>query len=365
MTQVMSKVLLLGALALSLTWSPAWAQEAGTLTVLTHGSFNVSAEVIAEFTEETGIAVSFVEGGDAGETLNRAILTRDNPLADLLFGVDNNLIARALEADLFEPYQSPMLRVVPERYRFDDTHSATPVTVGFVNFNVDRAWFEEDGQEIPSDIAELTEEAYRGLTVVTNPATSSPGLAFMLATIDRFGEAGEAAGEDDWLEFWADLRDNDLLVTSGWTEAYYTAFSSYGGDRPVVLSYATSPAAEIFFADEALDEAPTGNLFCEGCVYRQIEGVGILRGTQNREAAERFIDFMLSRAFQEDIPLTMFVYPVSEEATLPEVFERFGQLPAEEEIATVASAEIETNLETWLDLWTAVVVQGRDPAELR
>jgi thiamine transport system substrate-binding protein len=344
------------ALALVSLGGWSWAQD--ELTVLTHSSFNVSSEVIEAFTEETGIEVSFVEGGDAGETVNRAILTRDAPLADLLFGVDNSLIARAEAADLFEPYESPLLERVPERLRFGTGGTVTPVTVGFVNFNYDRAWFEAEGTEPPTDLEDLTDPAYRGLSVVASPVSSSPGLAFMLTTIDRFGEEG-------WLTFWAALRDNDLLVTSGWSDAYYTAFSAYGGDRPLVLSYATSPAAEVYFAEEALDEAPTANLFCEGCVYRQIEGVGILRGTERREAAERFVDFMLSESFQEDIPLTMFVYPVSTETALPEVFTRFGEVPSEREVASVPPEEIEANLEGWLDLWSAVVEQGRDPATLR
>jgi thiamine transport system substrate-binding protein len=342
---------LLGLLVLALAFAGAQ-----TITVLTHGSFDISQEVIDAFTAETGIEVAFIEGGDAGETVNRAILTRDQPLADLLFGVDNNLIARALEAEIFEPYESPMLDKVPQRYIFDPEGFVTPIDVGFVNFNYDKSWFEENDPGIPEDIAQLAEEAYRGLTVVSNPATSSPGLAFMLTTIDRFGEG--------WLEFWRDLRDNYLLVVDGWSEAYYTAFSKYGGDRPIVLSYASSPAAEVYFAGEELDDAPTGNLFCERCVYRQIEGVGILRGSQNREAAERLIDFMLSPRFQEDIPLNMFVYPVNEEAELPEVFKRFAQIPPEEVIASVPSAEVEANLEPWLDAWTAVVMQGRDPAEV-
>jgi thiamine transport system substrate-binding protein len=300
----------------------------------------------------------FVEGGDAGETVNRAILTRDAPLADLLFGVDNSLIARAEAADLFEPYESPLLERVPEQYRFGTGGSVTPVTVGFVNFNYDHAWFEAEGVAPPTDLEALTDPAYRSLSVVASPVSSSPGLAFMLTTIERFGEEG-------WLTFWAALRDNDLLVTSGWSDAYYTDFSPYGGDRPLVLSYATSPAAEVYFAEEALDEAPTANLFCERCVYRQIEGVGILHGTAQREAAERFVDFMLSRSFQEDIPLTMFVYPASAEAALPEVFTRLGEVPGEREVASVPPEEIEANLDRWLDAWTAVVEQGRDPATLR
>lgn len=331
--------------------------SAQTLTVLTHSSFNLSQEVISAFEAETGIRVQFIEGGDAGETLNRAILTRDNPLADLLFGVDNALLARALAYDLFEPYESPLLDTVAPRYRFDPQNLVTPIDVGFVAFNYDRAWFAERGLTPPQDLDDLLTSDYRGLTVVMNPATSSPGLAFMLSTIARYGEA--------WLEFWAALRDNDAMVTDGWTSAYYTAFSRYGGDRPIVLSYATSPAAEVYFAGEALDEAPTANLLCDRCAFQQIEAIGILRGTRNREAAERFINFMLSPMVQEDIPLNMWVYPVVEGVRLPEVFERFAEEPTPEQVADIPAETIEAELTRWLDAWTQVVLQGQDPAAVR
>lgn len=330
--------------------------SAQTLRVLTHSSFNISEEVLQAFTEETGITVQLIEGGDAGETLNRAILTAAAPVADVLYGVDNNLIARALAADLFEPYQSSSLENVPSEFVFDEEGFVTPVDIGFVNFNYDLAFFEDSALDAPADLTDLTSDAYRGLTAVMNPATSSPGLAFMLATIARFGTEGDYT----WLHYWADLRDNDVLVTDGWSDAYWTAFTRYGGDRPVVLSYATSPAAEVFYAEEELTEAPTGNLFCEACAYLQIEAVGILRGTPNREAAEQFIDFMLSREFQQDIPLNMWVYPVNEQAELPAVF-RFADVPSGDQIATIPSEEIEANQRTWLSEWTRVVEQGQNP----
>ena len=275
----------------------------------------------------------------------------------MLYGIDNSLLARAAEAAIFEPYLSPALSSVDERYLLGDG-LVTPIDAGFVNFNYDKAFLEEAGLAVPEDISELISEPYRGLTVVQNPATSSPGLAFMLATIDKFGEEG-------WLEFWADLRDNDLLVTSGWSDAYYTAFSFYGGDRPLVLSYATSPAAEVIFAEEALDDAPTGNLFCEACVYRQIEAAGILRGSENVAAAQMFIDYMLSLAFQEDIPGNMFVYPARSDAAVPEAFTLYGELPNEAQTAALDSELVEENLTDWLRQWTAVVEQGRDPADVR
>lgn len=332
------------------------AAHAQTLTVLTHGSFSLSEEVVAAFTKETGVEVEFIEGGDAGETVNRAILTKNNPLADVLYGVDNSLIARAVGEGIFEPYRSPALEGVPDEYLFAGD-LVTPIDVGYVNFNYDKSFFAENEVAVPETLERLTEEAYRGLTVVQNPASSSPGLAFMLTTIAKFG--------DGWLTYWADLRDNDVQITDGWEGAYYTSFTQYGGDRPIVLSYATSPAAEVVFAEEELDDAPTGNLFCEACVYRQIEAAGILAGTDNVEAAQRFIDFMLSEQVQEDIPLNMYVYPVVDNADLPDAFEQYARTPGAEQVAALPSQEIEANLSEWLDAWTQVVQQGREPGEVR
>ena len=341
-------------LLLALALSVSFAQ---TLRVLTHNSFNISNDVLEAFTQETGVEVQLLEGGDAGETVNRAILTKGNPLADVLYGVDNSLIARAANAGIFEPYRSPQLERVPETYRFSEDNLVTPIDVGFVNFNYDKAWFEERGLEPPTSLEDLTKPAYEGLTVVQNPATSSPGLAFMLATIDKFG--------DEWLTYWAALRDNGLEVTDGWESAYYTSFTPYGGDRPIVLSYATSPAAEIVFAETTPETAPTGNLFCNVCVFRQIEAVGILKGTKERAAAEKFIDYMLSVEFQNDIPLNMYVYPVVDDATPPEVFEQYAAVPSEAQIASVPAETVEANLSGWLDAWTKVVEQGQDPAAVR
>jgi thiamine transport system substrate-binding protein len=328
---------------------------AQTLRVLTHDSFAISEEVIAEFTEQTGIVLEFLPAGDAGEVVNRAILTKDNPLADVLYGIDNSLLARAINEDIFVPYESPALANVAEQFQFDESFSVTPVDVGYINFNLDKAYFEENNLALPTDITDLTIESYKGLTVVQNPATSSPGLGFMLATIVRFGEKGDYA----WLDYWRDLRDNDVLVSSGWNDAYYTSFTRYGGDKPIVLSYASSPAAEVIFAEQPLNEAPTLNLFCEQCVYEQIEAVGILKGSQTIEAAQMFIDFMLSEKFQTDIPGNMFVYPVVNDIALPTEFEKYAATPSAEQIARLSPDVIETNLQRWLKEWTAVVEQGQ------
>lgn len=355
MSRTMSLASLLAALVL------AGIAAAQPLTVLVHDSFSIGEDTIAAFTERTGVDVQILPAGDAGAVVNRAILTRQNPIADLLYGVDNSLVGRAFDAGLFVPYRSPELANVPDQLVFDPDHRVTPVDVGYVNFNWDKAYFADLGLAPPTDIVELTGEAYRGLTVVTDPASSSPGLAFMHATIAKFGEGGEY----DWLDYWEDLRSNDLLVTNGWSDAYYSAFTRYGGDRPIVLSYATSPAAEVIFADEKLDDAPTGNLFCERCVWRQIEAVGILDGTDRLDDAQAFIDFMLSETFQADIPLNMFVYPAVAGVALPAEFERFATIPSEAQVATLSSQAIFENQQRWLEQWVQVVQQGRTADAVR
>ncbi len=351
--------LLLAALLLA-TQLLAGAALARSVTVLTHDSFAISREVIETFTAETGIEVRFVAGGDAGTTLNRAILTRERPIADVLFGVDEGLLPRALAVDLFEPYLSPQLDAVDPAYRLEAFGDmVTPIDAGFVTFNLDRAWFEADGRDLPASLEDLADPAYAGLTVVMDPATSSPGLAFVLGTIGVYGEEG-------WLEYWARLRDNGVAVRSGWTDAYYTAFSRYGGDRPIVLSYASSPAAEVLFSDDPDAEvAPTANLRCEGCSVRQIETAGVLAGAANPDEARAFIDFMLSPTFQADVPLQMFVYPVRADTPLPPTFEAFAEVPAAFELAPLPEDVSAERVERWLDQWTEVVLRGGDPAATR
>jgi thiamine transport system substrate-binding protein len=326
--------------------SPFSSPYAQTLRVLTHDSFAVSQDIVDEFTAQTGITLEFLPAGDAGEVVNRAILTKENPLADVLYGIDNSLLARAVNEDIFIPYQSLELTTIPEQFQFDEKYYLTPVDVGYINFNLDKAYFEEKNLALPTNIAELTTEPYKGLTVIQNPATSSTGLGFILATIARFGEEGDYT----WLDYWRDLRENDVQVTSGWSEAYYTSFTRYGGDRPIVLSYASSPSAE---------GGATVNLFCDLCVYEQIEAVGILKGSKNVEAAQTFIDFMVSEKFQSDVPGQMFVYPVVEGVQLPSEFEQFAAKPSLEQIARLTPNVIEVNLQRWLKEWTAVIEQGQ------
>jgi thiamine transport system substrate-binding protein len=313
------------------------------VTLLTHDSFDVGANVVRAFEREHGIDLRIVPAGDAGQLVNRAILTAGNPEGDALFGVDDNLFPAAIEAGVFEPYESPALARVDDTLELDPTRSVTPIDRGDVCLNVDRGWFERRALAPPDDIADLADRAYRGLTVVQNPATSTPGLAFMLATIARLGEG--------WQDFWRALRANDVLVVDGWEQAYYGEFSGAGGgegERPIVVSYATSPAAEVLFAEEELDEAPTA-VVTASC-YRQVEFAGVLAGSDHVEEARAVIDFMLSEPFQEDVPLRMFVFPVVDGVELPPTFERWADEPASP--LTLPPARVAVEREAWVRTWT-------------
>jgi thiamine transport system substrate-binding protein len=266
----------------------------------------------------------------------------------VFYGVDNTFLSRALEEEIFEPYASPQLDFIPDRFKLDPENRALPVDYGDVCLNYDKSFFEEHGLQPPQGLEDLLRPEYKGMLVVENPATSSPGLAFLLATIGHFGE-------DEFLDYWEGLVANDVLVVNDWELAYFNEFSIAGGTRPIVVSYGSSPPAEIIFSETPIDEPPTAAIISDGSCFRQIEFVGILKGTANRDLAETFVDFMLSSDFQEDIPLQMFVFPVIEDARLDEVFEKFLAVP--ENPAVVSPEDIAENRERWIEEWTEVVLR--------
>lgn len=342
-------VICLTVLLLVLSIQTVTAQEGQTLTVIAHDSFNYSEDVMAAFEAQTGLRVEVLRLGDTGSMVNRAVLTRRNPLGDVMFGIDNTFLGRGLDNDLFIPYVSPLLESVDESFIIDPQNRVTPIDYGDVCLNYDAAYFAANDLPLPASLQDLTDPRYRGLLVVQNPATSSPGLAFLLATIAVFGE-------DGYLNYWSDLIANETLIASDWTDAYYGQFSATGqGSYPLVVSYASSPPAEVFFAETELESAPTGAIVADNTCFRQIEFAGILNGTDNLEGAQQFIDFLLSVEFQSDMPLQMFVFPVNQNAVLPEVFVRYAQIP--ENPVMLDQSLIDANRDTWIQTWVETILR--------
>ncbi len=321
-----------------------------TLTVMTHDSFAATDTVIQGFEQANNAKLNFIKGGDAGAALNKAILSKQAPLADVFYGVDNTFLSRALAAGIYESYDSPILKNIPAEFQLDPTHQALPVDYGDVCINYDKGYFAAHNLKVPTSLEDLTNPEYKGLLVMENPATSSPGLAFLLATIKHFGT-------DGYLPYWKALRDNGVQVVDGWETAYYTNFSgsSGKGPQPMVVSYGTSPAAEVMFAKTPLPDAPIGSILGPDTCFRQIEFVGILKGTKERPLAAKFVDFMLSATFQADMPAQMFVFPVLPNVALPDAFMKYAQRP--EQPASLPPDEIAKNRDAWIQAWTETVLK--------
>lgn len=327
----------------ALVFSPA-ASAQQELRVLVHSSFSLPKPLLAQFEKDAGVKLSIIKGGDGGEMLNKLILTRAQPIADVVFGVDNALVVKAQAANVLEAYSGPASQR-PAVVALSGPVVA--VDYGYVNLNYDKAWFAKNGLPLPKTLDDLAQPVYRNLLVVQNPATSSPGYAFLLATIAGLGE--EAAF--DW---WGRMRANGVKVAKGWSEAYYTEFSRNGGSRPLVVSYASSPAAEVFYSKEKISEPPTASLFLKGGVFRQVEGVALVRGGQQAEAAGRFIEFMRSPAVQEGLQTTMWMYAAEPRTVRPEVLRHAPEPvvfdnPSPESIAQHGA--------DWVSRWTKVVLK--------
>ena len=321
--------------------------EPRTVRVVTHDSFALSEDLVTAFEESSGITVEFIPAGDAGEMVNRAVLSAGNPEADVLFGIDTTLLSRAIDAEVFEPYSSSTEELRPE-LRDSGLGVVTPVDDGDVCINIDDAWFAERDIPAPTTLEDLADPRYRGLLVVQNPATSSPGLAFLLATIARYGDA--------WPDYWERLTSNDVAVVNGWSEAYLSEFTAGGGSgsRPLVVSYSTSPPAEIVYAEPPPPERPSTSVMLDGC-YRQVEFAGVLAGTPQPQAARAVVDWLLSPEVQADISLSMFVFPARQGVALPDVFTDFVTRPATP--LELRAEEIAAQRDEWIEQWTQLVLR--------
>lgn len=314
----------------------------GTVVLVTHDSFSLPKKLVRQFEEETGYELEQRASGDAGSMTSQLVLNADNPLGDVAFGVDNTFAGRALEADVFAPYRGEWPEGVEEHaLPGDDEGVLTPVDNSDVCVNVDTAWFEEEGLEPPQTFEDLTDPAYEDLFVTSGATTSSPGFAFLLATIAEFGE--------DWPDYWADLLDNGAKVVKGWEDAYYVDFTAGGdGARPIVLSYDSSPA----FTTTDDGTATTTAALLDTC-FEQVEYVGVLEGAENPEGAQAVVDWMLTPEVQEALPTSMYVFPVVDGTPLPEEWAEFAPRP--EEPLEVDPAEIDANRDAWLTEWQDLV----------
>lgn len=321
--------------------------QAAELRVLAHASFALPKPLLAQFEKDAGVTLRITKAGDAGEMLNKLILTRANPIADVVFGIDNVLAAKAQGAQVLDAYDDPSAKTPSSVTSVSLPAGLVPVDYGYVTLNYDKAWFAKKGLALPRSLDDLAQPAYAKLLVVQNPATSSPGNAFLLATIGGMGE-------DKAFAWWASMRANGVKVAKGWSEAYYTDFSHSGGACPLVVSYASSPAAELFYGKTKLTEPPTASLSLPGGVFRQVEGVALVKGGKERAAAMKFMEFLRSPAVQQGLQTEMWMFPA--DAAVPRVEAlRHAVEPAAHDSPS-AHAIADKNAQ-WVQRWTKVVLK--------
>ena len=325
--------------------SDSAADDAEQIVLVTHDSFALSDGVLEKFTEQTGIEVQVQAAGDGGELVNKLVLTKDSPLGDVVFGIDNTFASLAVNEGVLEDYASPQLTAAEEPYLLpagSGREQLTPIDNGDVCINVDHEWFVEEGLAEPVTLDDLVSPKYKDLLVAPAANSSSPGLAFLLATIAAYGD-------DGWQGYWQKLVDNGVKIDAGWSDAYYVDFSgpSSEGDRPLVVSYASSPPFEV---PEGSSVAPTGALL-DTC-FRQTEYAGVIAGTEHADAAQQLVDFLFSVEVQNDIPESMYVFPVNALATLPDGWSDYAEIA--ENPYVIEPAEIDANRTEWISEWAAI-----------
>lgn len=314
---------------------------ASTVTLVTRDSWAAPQQLLNAFQQQTGIKLQIIKKDDAGALTNTLVLTKANPIGDVAYGVDSTFAARALTEGVFDSYTSPEADRGPQRYAVDSEHRMSAVDLGDVCLNVDTSWFTQRNLPVPTSYDDLADAKYRDLVVVEDPATSSPGLAFLLGTIAKYGEQG-------WRDYWTRLKANGVKADSGWEEAYSRDFSgsSGKGPRPVVVSYASSPATE------AGEDEPRTKALPDTC-YRQVEYAGVLAGTKQADKAHKVIDFLLSQQFQSSVAENMYVYPTRQAVNLPANWSTVAPLPPNP--ATLPGEAVQGGREQWIQQWRSLL----------
>lgn len=326
-----------------------------SLRVLSHSSYAAFDDAAGMFTNLTGADVELVERGDTGSALNVAVREAGAPQQHVIYGLDNAYLNIAIAEGILQPYQPKLSTVIVDEARFlPDTWYATPTDQGYVGINWDPDGPGMDNVTIDSldDVAQHADKF-----VTQDPHTSSPGLGFMLITIGHYGEDGAY----DWLDHWADLFDNGVLVTSGWSEAYEQHFSGgygvfYGGlaDKPIVNSYTESPAVEFFFGTP--EEDLSNALVAPKTTWHQVQTTARLKDAGNQAVAEAWIEFTLTRDYQE-LAFANGVYPVIDGIDADAYYGAVDPEPGSFEPVDLDFQTVGDNIGDWLDEWNALCEQ--------
>ena len=327
------KRILLAAVTAVLLMPAVQAQTEVRLAV--HKSFSLPKDAFAAFERANDAKVSVIKAGSGNELVNKLVLSRAQPIADAVYGLDNTTVLKAKEGGILAAAQPPSAAVTAAL-----PHAAA-VDTGYIAVNYDKAWFAKNKLPLPQSLEDLAKPQYKDLLAMPNPGLSSTGLGFLLANI-------QGMGEKQAFDWWAKMRANGVKVTKDWSEAYYTEFSRNGGSRPLVVGYASSPAAEVHYGKGKFDTPPTGG------VFRQVEGAAVLNGAKQPALAAKLVQYLQSAPVQKAVPTEMWVYPAVKNTPLPDVF-KHARAPQHSD--NPSEADIAKNQRRWVSQWIRVVLK--------
>jgi len=327
----------------------------GVLDILTYDASGLSDELLSDFTATTGYEINLIKTGDVGSILNIMAQTKDAPQADLMLGLDNTFLAQAIQMGLLQSHMSNHGELLDSVKISYSGGLATPFDHGYVCLNYDSAVVDGVNMSVPTSLWNLTEEEWKGKVAIPSPLSSSPGRAFLTATVDYF--ANDVDNGTDYTDWWYEMEGNDLIITSGWSEAYETHYSGgYGpwtdghiGDANIVVSYCHSPGVEAFFGGNYTNSVA---LNLPRASFHQVEYTGIIAGAGDAQAAAAFIDYLLSEEVNANMPTQNSMYSVLKGQDLPETdgYRHHALIP--EQPAEVTPTEIAEGLEDWLVEWS-------------
>lgn len=331
----------------------------GTLKILTYDIAAFSDDMLTNFTEQTGFAVELVYTDDAGGILEIMLQTQGSPQVDLAVGLDNTYLQTALDFCLLTVNNVDTSNVDPNVMALYDGPKAVPFDQGHVCLNYDESVVDGENLTEPQTLWNLTESQWTDKTVFPSPLTSSPGRAFMVATIDYFeNDLDPNTTAFDW---WKAMADNGATFTSGWTEAYEIHYSGgYGawvdghlGDAAMTVSYCHSPGVEAYYGGNWTSST---SLVLPRATFHQVEYGGLVNGGGNQEAANAFLTFLLSEDINRNMPENNLMQSVLNNATWPEEegYRYHTDLPTLN--ANITTERIGQEMDDWLMAWTNATV---------
>ncbi|MBJ23765.1 MAG: hypothetical protein CMB64_03760 [Euryarchaeota archaeon] len=331
------------------------------LVIATYDVYALTDEMIGDFENQTGITVSMIKLDDAGSVLDYLIQNKGTETIDLAIGLDNTYLQTAIKQGVLTEHLANNLdNISQDALAPYNGPFAVPFDMGHVCLNYDSSIVDGQNMTVPTSLWNLTEEEWRGKVAIPSPITSSPGRAFMLATLDYFNSLGESTSEFE--EWWSAMEENDVIITSGWSEAYETHYTGgygeyeagYVGDAHITVSYCHSPGVESWYNGNWTKSAA---LNLPKTSFFQVEYISSVMGGDQQSSA-LFIEFLLSEDINSNMPVQNSMYSVLEGFDLPEENGYLFHSIIPNEPSEISMIEIEENMESWLLLWNKAMTSG-------